>query len=593
MVDFLDLQKARTQPQPVQQQGFNWKSLLPAAGGIAAGLASAPLTGGMSLLGTLLTAGGLSALGGAAGKSAQNQLENKNLNEGVGKEALTQGLYGAGGELLNVGLKGLGIGAKASGTAGVAAGSGKVGKAGESLLGSIVKPKVSASPFGAAEEANLVKTARSLGLKGTAAEQYAQLGTKFDEISTKIASDLAKSNAVVSKKSILSSLTKSLEQNFANVDQKAIDTIAKNLTNAADKSGNIAITDLFKYKQSLGNNLKRAFAKLDSPTAVLTAKEETALGAWKEISGAISKAEPTVSAATKTQSHIFDLAPGLAKARNETINIPVLGKVSAAPYQLAKSKVGTSLINAGNRMAQPTSQVMRAGVNAGLQNLGGSFYNALPQTQDQTMQSDLTQPDLTQAEQMGQTTETPTSGVNKDLFTQAIFNDFAQTGGKNVNQIIAVAKFLGVDQETTKKPTAMQAQVGGYANRVTQANQMFDKLEPQVTGGGGVTSDLTSKLSLARNLPERLKTDVIKQQDQAERNFINAVLRRESGAAIAPSEFESARLQYFPQPGDSKAVLAQKRQNRYLVQQNLTNEAQGSSTISNDSIGQLLQQLGN
>lgn len=50
--------------------------------------------------------------------------------------------------------------------------------------------------------------------------------------------------------------------------------------------------------------------------------------------------------------------------------------------------------------------------------------------------------------------------------------------------------------------------------------------------------------------------------DQAQRDFVNAVLRKESGAAIAQSEFLSAQKQYFPQPGDSKEVIAQKRKNR-------------------------------
>ena len=53
--------------------------------------------------------------------------------------------------------------------------------------------------------------------------------------------------------------------------------------------------------------------------------------------------------------------------------------------------------------------------------------------------------------------------------------------------------------------------------------------------------------------------------DQAQRNFINAILRRESGASIHDSEFENARKQYFPQQGDSEAVLAQKKANRELV----------------------------
>lgn len=49
------------------------------------------------------------------------------------------------------------------------------------------------------------------------------------------------------------------------------------------------------------------------------------------------------------------------------------------------------------------------------------------------------------------------------------------------------------------------------------------------------------------------------QVEQAQRDFINAVLRRESGAAISMGEFSNAAQQYFPQPGDSAAVKEQKR----------------------------------
>lgn len=54
------------------------------------------------------------------------------------------------------------------------------------------------------------------------------------------------------------------------------------------------------------------------------------------------------------------------------------------------------------------------------------------------------------------------------------------------------------------------------------------------------------------------------QVEQAQRDFINAVLRRESGAVISESEFDNARKQYFPEPGDSDAVKAQKARNRQL-----------------------------
>lgn len=58
------------------------------------------------------------------------------------------------------------------------------------------------------------------------------------------------------------------------------------------------------------------------------------------------------------------------------------------------------------------------------------------------------------------------------------------------------------------------------------------------------------------------QSDEQQQVEQAQRNFINAVLRRESGAVIGADEFTNAGKQYFPKIGDSDAVLAQKAKNR-------------------------------
>lgn len=55
------------------------------------------------------------------------------------------------------------------------------------------------------------------------------------------------------------------------------------------------------------------------------------------------------------------------------------------------------------------------------------------------------------------------------------------------------------------------------------------------------------------------------QLDQAKRDFINAVLRRESGAVISPEEFDNAERQYFPQPGEGPQQRAQKKANRELA----------------------------
>ena len=74
----------------------------------------------------------------------------------------------------------------------------------------------------------------------------------------------------------------------------------------------------------------------------------------------------------------------------------------------------------------------------------------------------------------------------------------------------------------------------------------------------------TKQFVLDTKVPYLFKSDRFKQIEQAQRDFINAVLRRESGAAIAPSEFENARLQYFPQPGDTAEVVKQKQKNREM-----------------------------
>ena len=48
-------------------------------------------------------------------------------------------------------------------------------------------------------------------------------------------------------------------------------------------------------------------------------------------------------------------------------------------------------------------------------------------------------------------------------------------------------------------------------------------------------------------------------------NFITAVLRKESGAAISPGEFVTAEKLYFPRPGDDSSVIKQKQRARELA----------------------------
>jgi len=58
------------------------------------------------------------------------------------------------------------------------------------------------------------------------------------------------------------------------------------------------------------------------------------------------------------------------------------------------------------------------------------------------------------------------------------------------------------------------------------------------------------------------QSDAQQQVEQAQDNFLNAILRRESGAVIGADEKRNASKQYFPEVGDSDARIAQKAANR-------------------------------
>ena len=118
-------------------------------------------------------------------------------------------------------------------------------------------------------------------------------------------------------------------------------------------------------------------------------------------------------------------------------------------------------------------------------------------------------------------------------------------------------------------------QTATYAQRLTDAENSFEGLSlPQLQIAKTAQTRVGGVL-----LPNIALGDEIQKFNQAERNFINAVLRRESGAAIAPDEFVSARKQYIPQPGDTQETLDQKARNREVVRRGLVLESGGAYEI--------------
>ena len=139
------------------------------------------------------------------------------------------------------------------------------------------------------------------------------------------------------------------------------------------------------------------------------------------------------------------------------------------------------------------------------------------------------------------------------------------------------AQAMGIQPQ--KPATAAQQVTAGYAVRIEQANPILKNLE------GYIASKNYLGFKIQSMLPSAFQSSEFQQYDQAARNFINAVLRRESGAAIAASEFDNARKQYLPVSGDSEATLKQKEQNRNIVYANFKQGAGGAYSSIEELLG--------
>lgn len=103
-----------------------------------------------------------------------------------------------------------------------------------------------------------------------------------------------------------------------------------------------------------------------------------------------------------------------------------------------------------------------------------------------------------------------------------------------------------------------EAKAAGFADRMRAAGSVM--MDENIS-----STALDPSVRFRKSIPligNYIVPKEYQQYDQAQRDFINAILRRESGAVIADSEFDNANLQYFPQPGDAPEVLEQKRLNR-------------------------------
>lgn len=125
----------------------------------------------------------------------------------------------------------------------------------------------------------------------------------------------------------------------------------------------------------------------------------------------------------------------------------------------------------------------------------------------------------------------------------------SQTGGPP-----SVLKGFTPPPSNAKPMTEGESNSATFADRMAISMPELDRAAP-------------TRISAAiAGAPYGLGTGNVSEKDQtffqAKDDFIAAVLRKESGAAIGANERADAEKQYIPQPGDKPAVLAQKKRAR-------------------------------
>lgn len=251
------------------------------------------------------------------------------------------------------------------------------------------------------------------------------------------------------------------------------------------------------------------------------------------------------------------------------------------------AELGQGLSNGTLNYDQAAAQLLASGDRAGAMSLAQLGMNQAQQSYNRSRDAINDKYRVDQATQTQRNWEA-SYGLQKRAAARADEDQYSVQKVENpdgTTSLVRVAKRgtpgvidTGMPQQAGGNPFAPgkfnegQGKAAGFTDRMLQSEGILSG----IGGQGGVQNQGTSitgaALDAVGNTPyiggiagagaNWLKGPERQKYEQAKRDFVNAQLRRESGAAISPSEFDSANKQYFPVPGDSPEVIKQKSANR-------------------------------
>lgn len=148
-----------------------------------------------------------------------------------------------------------------------------------------------------------------------------------------------------------------------------------------------------------------------------------------------------------------------------------------------------------------------------------------------------------------------------------------QMNRQSREDMIRLSAGFAAANRSEKPLTEFQGKSVSYGTRAATSHNILNAYEDEGSGWKTNTAQWLSGVPVVGSAANYALNANEQRVAQAQRDFINATLRQESGAVIGDKEFENARRQYFPQPGDSAEVIAQKRANRELVVKGFARQA--------------------
>ncbi|MGD9664215.1 MAG: hypothetical protein AB7U34_03275 [Novosphingobium sp.] len=122
-----------------------------------------------------------------------------------------------------------------------------------------------------------------------------------------------------------------------------------------------------------------------------------------------------------------------------------------------------------------------------------------------------------------------------------------------------------------------------YFNRASGAAPILDQSEQALTGFGDAVGDRVPLVGNYMTSPQ------YKQAKQAGEEWLSAILRKDTGAAITKQEIEIYGKMYLPQPGDTPDIITQKREARARATDAIKRGLGTAEILANELVAQRAQ----